>query len=314
MNAEMPDLSDAFKRLYWDEALFDGYSAFHPVNFRRVLPFQEGEQILDDSELLGAEESQLAERSDATRLAVVDEYWRCGLLPEAEAGDLRGVVDFYGTDFFNVMGLAYANAGMHRCALRWYREVISELESRNPESCADREEVYASVGYSLYSLGLFEEAIIWSKACIGPVVTVDAICEALIGYEARLAGGAIRAVERTATRTRYTVSVDAPGDPGTTIARLKAEIATSVPFGEVYLDWVVNEARGPEPERVYPFKAELDGGSLQRHKMNLICATCSRADALMERGYRQEAKRLLSEAAMIEPGAWLIRERLQALP
>ena len=48
--------------------------------------------------------------------------------------------------------------------------------------------------------------------------------------------------------------------------------------------------------------------------MNLIFATCGLADALVERGYTAEAKRLLFEAAMLEPEAMFIRERLEALP
>ena len=44
--------------------------------------------------------------------------------------------------------------------------------------------------------------------------------------------------------------------------------------------------------------------------MNLICATCAQADALVGRGYRLEAKRLLAEAAMLEPAASIVLERL----
>ena len=47
--------------------------------------------------------------------------------------------------------------------------------------------------------------------------------------------------------------------------------------------------------------------------MNLIFATCGQADALVERGYNAEAKRLLFEAALLEPAAGFIRERLKAL-
>jgi hypothetical protein len=47
--------------------------------------------------------------------------------------------------------------------------------------------------------------------------------------------------------------------------------------------------------------------------MNLIFATCGQADALIKRGYLSEAKRLLSEAAMLEPAASFVQERLAAL-
>ncbi len=48
--------------------------------------------------------------------------------------------------------------------------------------------------------------------------------------------------------------------------------------------------------------------------MNLIFATCSRADALADMGHTSEAKRLLVEAAMLEPEAGFIRGRIKALP
>jgi hypothetical protein len=48
--------------------------------------------------------------------------------------------------------------------------------------------------------------------------------------------------------------------------------------------------------------------------MNLIFATCGQADALAGRGYTAEAKRLLYEAALLEPEAYIVRERIKALP
>jgi hypothetical protein len=47
--------------------------------------------------------------------------------------------------------------------------------------------------------------------------------------------------------------------------------------------------------------------------MNLLFATCGQADALAERGYVAEAKRLLYEAAMLEPQAGFVQERIKAL-
>ena len=47
--------------------------------------------------------------------------------------------------------------------------------------------------------------------------------------------------------------------------------------------------------------------------MNLIFATCAQADALPEKAYRLEAKRLLAEAAIIEPDAAIVGERLRVL-
>lgn len=78
----------------------------------------------------------------------------------------------------------------------------------------------------------------------------------------------------------------------------------------------MGQFRSPAPEirpGGYPFKVEVDATNLQRHKMNLLFATCGEADALIERGYTAEAKRLLFEAAMLEPEAGFIRDRIKAL-
>lgn len=48
--------------------------------------------------------------------------------------------------------------------------------------------------------------------------------------------------------------------------------------------------------------------------MNLIFATCAWADALTEHGHAAEAKRLLYEAALLEPEAGFVRDRIEALP
>jgi hypothetical protein len=314
MTIEVPLLSADFNRLYGDASIFDSFSTLQPISFSRVLPFQHQDEGVDDRRLLGAEEAHLAEQSDDTRRAVVDEYARCGLLEEADAGELKGVIDFFDADFFELMGLLYANSGRFRCALRWYRELVSRLETHNPNSSSDTESVYASAGYCLFSLRLFEEAIAWSKACIGPRQTADTVCRALIEYEAVLTGGTIQAVERSGPRTRYRASALEPQHTNQTTPRLKAAMKALAPFQDVYLDWVSHDSPKPEiwPEG-YPFRAEFDGGTLVRHKMNLISATCCQADELMARGYQLEAKRLLCEAMMIEPDAGIVVERLRAL-
>lgn len=307
----MPPLSPDFQRLYCDPGIFDSFSALHPISFKRVLPVEEG---VDDPRLLAAEEAQLCQQNDYTRHAVVAEYHRCRLLSESEAQGLNSGISFYDADFFELMGLLYANAGLFRCALRWYRELIRYLETSKPDSCSDNESVYASVGYCLYSLCLFEEAIAWSKSCMGPPQMADAVCRALIEYEALMAGGTIRSIERAGSRTRYTVTTFEPDHAAQTTPRLKTAMKAVAPFEEVYLDWVTHESATPEiPPSGYPFKAEFDGGPLVRHKTNLIFATCAQADALVERGYRLEARRLLAEAAMVEPEAAIIMERLKAL-
>ena len=258
-------------------------------------------------------------RNDLTRQGVVEAYLKCGLLQEAEAANLNTVIDFYGTDFFELMGLVYANAGMFICALRWYREFIAELEAPRPDSHSgmDDEDIHASVGYCLYSLGLFAEAISWSKSCIGPDQITDVVCQALMGYEAQAAGGRILAIERAAGRTRYTVSALDPAHASQTDQRLKAAMETynPNPFSKVYIDWASTDRPVPGiPPEGYPFKYDAEVSSLLRHKMNLIFATCGQADALVESGNIAEAKRLLLEAAMLEPEAGFIRDRIQSLP
>jgi tetratricopeptide (TPR) repeat protein len=303
--------SDKFNRLYGDASVFESFSEFHPISFRRVLPFQSQDAVIDQPDLLAAEEAQLTSPNDRTRADVVDAYARHGLLTHAEAINLRPAIDFYGADFFELMGLAYANAGRFKCALRWYRELIRDFEAR-PEVRSDEESVYASVGYCLYSLGLFEEAIAWTKACIGPRPIAAAVCEGLIGYEMEPVEGHLR-VERAANRVRYTVLAPST-EPAGTVERLTDAMRAIAPFQDVYLHWLVT--KGPPAETVvegYPFKPELGGGTLPRHKMILIFATCSRADVLIESGHVVEARRLLEEAIMVEPDAEIVRDRLAAL-
>ncbi len=79
------------------------------------------------------------------------------------------------------------------------------------------------------------------------------------------------------------------------------------PFQEIHIDWVNHDAPAPviEPEG-YPFRVERDASSLPRHKMNLIFPACGQADALLERGFTAEARRLLYEAALLEPEATIV--------
>ena len=314
MKTEIPPFSSGFQQLYCDATVFDPFSALHPISFRRVLPFQAADPVVDDPRLVCAEQAHLAERNDDTRRAVLDAYFKCGLLEKEDADNLKSVIDLFGFDFFDLMGLIYANAGMFICALRWYRQFVAELES-NPRSGMDNESVYASVGYCLYALGLFPEAISWSKSCIGPRPTAETVCQALINYEARLAGGAILGVECAASRTRYTVSAFEEARASQTTPRLKAALTALAPFQELYIDWVKHGAPALEIEPDgYPFRVERDASSLPRHKMNLIFATCGQADALAEQGFCAEAKRLLYEAALLEPEAGIVRDRIKALP
>lgn len=317
MSVESPHFSDGFRRLYCNPEVFATFSTWHPISFRRVLPFQAEDPVADDPRLIAAEEAHLADPNEVTRRGVVEAFRQCGLLLPEDAAILTSVIDYFGPDFFELMGEVYANADMFICALRWHREIILQLETRDARAApaADAESVYASVGYCLYSLGLFEEAIAWSKSCLGPGHMADTVCRALINYEAQLQGGYLRAVERAAGRTRYTVSAFDPAKACQLTPRLKQAMSAFVPFQEHHVEWISSEEARPEidPEG-YPFQAERDASNLARHRMNLLFATAFRADALITRGLTTEAKWLLLEAAMLEPGADFIQERLKMLP
>jgi tetratricopeptide (TPR) repeat protein len=320
MNTETPVLSEAFQRLYCEAGVFDAFSAWHPISFRRVLPFQVEDPVVDDAGLIAAEVAHLAQPNAATRLAVLEAFARCRLLSSDDLTNLKLVLDDFegesSAEFFELMGDLYANAGMFICALRWYREFIAAIESQPQNSDSpivpDTGSVYASVGYCLYALGLFAEAIAWTKSCIGPVQMADTVCRALINYEAQLLGGWVVAVERAANRARYTASAFDPAQANQLTPRLKLAMSNFAPFQENYLDWVSSETPAPEIQPGgYPFQPERESGDVTRHRMNLLFATAAHADALVARGNLGEAKRLLIEAAMLEPRADFIQERIR---
>ena len=315
MTNQTSSFSDGFQRLYCDESVFAAFSALHPISFARVLPFQADDPVADYQVLIDAETAYLAARNDGTRRNVIGAYSQCGLLPEAEAANLSSVDTDFDAEFFETMGTTYANAGMFICALRWYREYIAELEAQERTMRSDTEGVYASVGYCLYSLGLYPEAIAWSKCCIGPNQMADTICRALLGYEAQLGSGAIRGVERVGQHTRYLVAAFDPAAAAQAEPRIKTAMQTIAPFLNIYLNWLNAGTPAPEiqPEG-YPFNAERESGNLTRHRTNLIFATCNQADALTARGFVAEAKRLLFEAAIMEPEAAMVRDKINALP
>jgi len=72
------------------------------------------------------------------------------------------------------------------------------------------------------------------------------------------------------------------------------------------------EWKVPEPVG-YPFQPEFDATTVVRHRMNLIFATCGRADALMAKGFSEEARRLLNEVYVMEPYAECVNDRLRML-
>lgn len=315
MKTETPVFSEDFQRLYCDSTVFDGFSALHPISFARVLPFQADDPVVDNPHLLAAEAAHLANPNGETRLGVVEAFGQCGLLSAEDVANVRQAIDFFDADFFEFMGEAYASAGMFICALRWHREFIAELETRAPNAASDSKTVYANVGYCLYSLGLYPEAVAWSRSCIGPGQMADMACRALINYEAQSQGGCVRAIERAYNRTRYTASAIDPAQASQLTPRLKLAMNTFAPFQEAYLGWISSDAPMPEiqPEG-YPFQAERDAGTLAQHRMNLIFALCGQADVLAARGHVAEAKRLLFEAALLEPRADFVRDRLKVLP
>ncbi len=253
--------------------------------------------------------------AEASRLAVVEAFGQCGLLPPEDVASLKTEPEIYDADFFELMGETYANAGMFICALRWYREYVAVLEARVPGMRSDREDVYASIGYCLYALGLFAEAIAWSKSCAGPDLMEVTIGAALTDYQAQLLGGRLLATERAANRTRYTASTAQDAEVTRQGAQqLKAVLPASTPFQECYFDWISAEAPAPsKPPGSYPFKFELDNGCLQRHKMNLLFALCGQAEGLLARGFAAEAKRLWQEAALLEPQAEFVQARIREL-
>lgn len=306
--------SDAFQSLYCDPAIFDSFSAWHPINLNRTLPFQPQDAVVDDPQLLGAELAHLANQNDDTRRAVIDAYVRCGLLPEADAVNAKSVIDFFGSEFFNLMGLVYANVGIYICALRWYREFIARIEMPKSGEQGDAESVYASVGYCLYSLGMFEEAIAWTKSCAGPLLDADTACRALINQEAQKVGGTLWAIERATNRARYTISGPVPPNVGPICDRLKLESKKIAPFQDFYFDWISNAAPSQPIQEGYPFFLERGTTHFLRHKMNLLFSLCAAADTLIANGSSAEGRQFLTEAATLEPNAQFIQERIQALP
>lgn len=315
MNTEARVLSGNFQRLYCDPAAFENFSAWHPIRFTRVLPFQPAAPVMDDPRLLAAETEHLANPIAANRLAVVDALGLCGLLSAEDAANLKSELDFFGPDFFELMGEIYSNAGMFICALRWHREYIAVLETQTSAARSDREDVYADAGYCLYSLGLFAEAIAWTKSCIGPDLAELTVGGALTNYQAQLLGGRLLLTERATNRTRYTATTtQAPEPTRQNTQRLTMTLKTAMPFQETYIDWIAaNAAVPPRLGESYPFKGELDNGCLPRHKMNLLFAMVAQADYLTECGNKAEASRLLQEAALLEPKADFIHDRLKAI-
>ena len=84
------------------------------------------------------------------------------------------------------------------------------------------------------------------------------------------------------------------------------------PIQETYIDWRNPEATMPDPQ--------IDDNSnhqffepLSRHRMNLIFCLCGQADELATRGYTAEAKRLLLEAALLEPNAEFVCDKLNSI-
>src|SRR5512140_503272 len=96
-------------------------------------------------------------------------------------------------------------------------------------------------------------------------------CRALINYEAQILGGAVRLIERSGPRIRYTVSTFDADRAIQSTPRLKSAMQAFAPFQDVYLDWISADSPLPEVQPGgYPFRAEFDAGTLARHKMNLI--------------------------------------------
>src|SRR6202020_1156455 len=63
MKTEALILSSGFQKLYCDAAVFTPFSTFIPISFQRALPFLAGDVVMDDPDLIEAEELHLAARS-----------------------------------------------------------------------------------------------------------------------------------------------------------------------------------------------------------------------------------------------------------
>ena len=315
MKNQEPNLSGEFQRLYCDAAVFEGFSAWHPISFTRVLPFQAQDSVVDDARLLAAEAALLAAPAAATRQAVVEALGAGGLLSAEDLANLLPVVDVFDADFFELIGDVYVTAGMHVCALRWYREYIADLEANHPGTLCQGADVYASVGYCLYSLGLYAEAVAWSKSCLGPQFIAAMVSRALIAYEAQSREGDLVAIERSGNRTRYTASADDRARAASEASpRLMEALQSFKPVQETCVDWV--DARAPLPQigpEDYPFQLERDNGPMPRHRLNLIFSLCGQADELAALGYAADAKYLLCEAKLLEPRADFIQEKLELI-
>jgi tetratricopeptide (TPR) repeat protein len=316
MNTDTPILSENFQQLYCNAALFENFSAWHPVRFTRILPFQVADPLVDDARLLEAEAALLANPCVANQLAVVEAFALCGLLSAEDAERLKSVLDPYDAEFFELMGDVYANADMFICALRWYREYIAVLEAQSSGARSDYEDVYASAGYCLYALGLFAEAITWTKSCVGRDLVELALCAVVTDYQAQLLGGRLLAIEGVTDRTRFTASTT----QDMAVARQSAErltvaLKTVTPFREAYIDWVHADAPAPAPSTPaegFPFNYKVTG-CLPRHKMNLLFATVALADYLSGCGNKAEAQRFIQEAALLEPHADFVQDRLKSM-
>jgi len=121
MTTDTPHLSDGFQRLYCDANVFGSFSVFHPYKLRGVLPFQSRDLIVVRSNLDQAEEAHLADRNDHTRREVIDAYVKCGMLPEVEAEQCESAIDYFGFDFFELMGMVFRERGYVHCALHGSR-------------------------------------------------------------------------------------------------------------------------------------------------------------------------------------------------
>jgi hypothetical protein len=58
----------------------------------------------------------------------------------------------------------------------------------------------------------------------------------------------------------------------------------------------------------YPFRQELDSSDFPKHRLNLIFSLNAEAERLVAQGFKNEAKKLLAGALLIEPNCKFVSE------
>lgn len=312
-----PLFSPDFTQIYCDDKSFRSFSYLHPINLGGVLPFKKKDRILDEPSVVRAEVDLLENPSNDTRAKVISAYTSENFLDDATAKGLLEFIDFFDTDFYELIGELYSNAGMFRCALRWYHEYIRQTETTE-NTASDLDAAYASVGYCLYSLGLYSECIAWTKSCMGAWPFFDSIAKAVLRTHFGIREKVEVKTERAWNSTLWTVRGRfKPSELerfSVRAERIAEFLQTVIPRHRVRVN-VEDNYPGPftSESHGYPFNPHFDGNPSSRHKMNFLISSFSFAEVLVANGQTAEATGLLREALEIEPEAVFVRKKLETL-